>query len=246
MKLITVSSGSHQNGYFLAAADEILILEAGVKIKDLNRSPFFDMSKVVGCLLSHEHGDHSNYVKQYIDAGVDVYCSNGTFQCLNIDRSFVKILKNKEKIKIKSFNVLSFDTRHDAKEPIGFYINHNESGNILFATDTYYLPYNFSGVKHIIVECNYDDDILEDRIENGKIDLTLRNRVLNSHMELNNLIATLNSYNFSECMNIILVHLSSDNIDEKKAIKKIKEETGHHDVFVADKNKIIELNKTPF
>lgn len=49
-------SGSSGNGYALIADDEILLLECGVSVKDMLKSIDYATSKVVGCLISHEHG----------------------------------------------------------------------------------------------------------------------------------------------------------------------------------------------
>lgn len=50
-------SGSSGNGYTLISeAGEILLLECGVPVKEMLKSINYQTSKVVGCLISHEHG----------------------------------------------------------------------------------------------------------------------------------------------------------------------------------------------
>ena len=46
-------------------------------------------------------------------------------------------------------------------------------GLMLFATDTYYLKYNFEGLNHIFIECNYAKDILNNNVELGIINKTI-------------------------------------------------------------------------
>ena len=56
MLLKCVNSGS-QNGncYILENDTEALILDAGVRYKDVAETLNYDFSKVKACLLSHEH-----------------------------------------------------------------------------------------------------------------------------------------------------------------------------------------------
>lgn len=50
-------SGSCGNGYALISDDgEILLLECGVPKKNMLKSISYQVNKVVGCLVSHEHG----------------------------------------------------------------------------------------------------------------------------------------------------------------------------------------------
>lgn len=56
MLLKCVASGSKGNSYILEAENEILLLEAGMKMLDVKKNIGFKVSKIAGCLLSHEHG----------------------------------------------------------------------------------------------------------------------------------------------------------------------------------------------
>lgn len=54
-RLKVIASGSKGNGYVLVAGDDILIIEAGVRAKELLRALNFEegIRKVRGCLVSH-------------------------------------------------------------------------------------------------------------------------------------------------------------------------------------------------
>lgn len=56
MLLKIIGSGSSGNGYILESENEALLLEVGVKVKDMKRSIGWNISKICGCLISHEHG----------------------------------------------------------------------------------------------------------------------------------------------------------------------------------------------
>lgn len=56
MFLRVINSGSSGNGYILESENEALIIECGCKLIDIKKALNFNISKVVGCLVSHEHG----------------------------------------------------------------------------------------------------------------------------------------------------------------------------------------------
>ena len=59
MELRVVASGSEGNAYVLQNEGEALLLEAGVSFKKVLPALNYDVSKVQGVLISHEHGDHN-------------------------------------------------------------------------------------------------------------------------------------------------------------------------------------------
>lgn len=56
MRLTVLSTGSSGNGYLLETDNEILILECGVPFREVKKALNFDLSKIVGCFISHSHG----------------------------------------------------------------------------------------------------------------------------------------------------------------------------------------------
>lgn len=55
MILEVLGSSSKGNCYILKSAKDILILEAGVNVKDIKLALNFNFRDVVGCLITHEH-----------------------------------------------------------------------------------------------------------------------------------------------------------------------------------------------
>ena len=72
----TIGSGSSGNGYALISGEDILLLECGVPAKEMLKAIDYQTSMVNGCILSHIHGDHAGYIKQYIQYGIMVYTSD--------------------------------------------------------------------------------------------------------------------------------------------------------------------------
>jgi len=248
MQLTVLGSSSKGNCYVLQNDTEALVIECGVSLLEVKKALDFNISKVVGALVSHEHGDHAGHVKEFLDARINVWMSEGTDKAIRpkIKSNYLPLLlEGGFKTKIGNFTVLPFDVKHDCAEPYGFLISHQEIGTLLFATDTYYLPYTFSGLTNIMIECNYRMDLLEKSIERGRIPAKLRDRTLESHMSFATCLEALQANDLSKVNNIILIHLSDGNSNAIEFMNDIHRATGKT-VYVADKGLKIPLNKTPF
>lgn len=248
MELTVLGSSSKGNGYILQNDTEALIIECGVSLKEVKRELGFNLRKVVGALVTHEHGDHAGYVKEYLDARINVWMSMGTDKALEgkVKSNYYPMLFTAGyKQQMGGFTVLPFDVKHDCEEPIGFMIQHEELGTLLFATDTYYLPYKFNGLTNIMIECNYRADILDKNIEAGRIPTRLRDRTLESHMSFETCLEALKANDLSKVNNIILLHLSDGNSNAEEFKNDIHRETGKS-VYVADRGLKMKIEKTPF
>lgn len=235
MKLKILASGSSGNCYLIENETEILIIEAGISFKRIQEGINFNIGKVAGCLVTHEHKDHSKAMMDLMKNGIDVYTSKGTIEALGINDSYrLKQLIAHETVKVGGFTILPFDTQHDAAEPLGFLIQHKNMGKLLFITDSYFCKYKFKGLDHILVECNYKKEILEDNIDTGKFPELLRDRIIKSHFELENVKEFLKSSDLSRTKNIILIHMSSQNSDKELFKKEIARATGRP-VFIGAK-----------
>lgn len=226
MRLHVVGSSSSGNCYLLYDDREILILEAGIPFKRINRLPFFDLDKAVGCFVTHEHGDHAGRINEYLGYGITCWMSAGTMENLSFDTYRLPlILEHGCTVKAGSFRVTPFGVSHDAKEPLGFLIDHPDTGLILFATDTYFLRYTFPGLRHIMIECNYQMEILDRNMSEGLINKSRRDRTLLSHMELGTCLSTLQANDLSRVDNIVLLHLSDDNSNEQSFVEVVRQAT---------------------
>jgi phosphoribosyl 1,2-cyclic phosphodiesterase len=248
MQLRVLGSSSSGNCYFLETETEILIIECGVHIDDIKKALGFSFKKVVGCLLTHEHGDHAVSVQAMMKYGVKIYTSRGTIRALQMDVDHHKLvtIAALQDFRIGSFRVMPFVVQHDVAEPLGFIINHPESGNILFITDSFYVENTFKNIHNVIIEANFSHEIIEEKRRAGSGLEFLRNRIFKSHMSLDTCKKTLAANDLSKVQNIVLIHLSDSNSDAVVFKKEIEDQTGKK-VFIADKGLIIpNFNKTPF
>lgn len=238
MKLKCLASGSKGNCYLLQSNEETLILECGIPYRDILKGLNFNLSNVVGCLVSHEHKDHSKAVRDLLNNGIDIYTSIGTIEALDIGDYAVNsyrlgFLKSEEQTRIKNFTILPFKTEHDATEPLGFLIQHKEMGKLLFVTDSYYCQYKFTGLNHIMIECNYSKEILEKNIENG-LNIALAKRLMKSHFNLEHVKEFLTANDLSQVRDIALLHLSDGNSNAGQFKTEIERLTGKP-TYIADK-----------
>jgi phosphoribosyl 1,2-cyclic phosphodiesterase len=244
MQLQVLGSSSSGNGYLLFDDHECLILECGVPFSEVKKLLDFKIHKIVGCLCTHCHCDHSKYISEYINSGIKVYTSKGTKDNIKLkpkDNNYnIVSIKSKETISIGKFKIMPFDVVHDAPEPFGFYINHPNTGNILFITDTKEIPFYFANLKHLFIECNYCDDIINDKLCNFKINSNLSKRIVNAHLPLEKCLDFLQNSDLSKIESIVLLHLSYSNSDSIYFIKKVQELTGKA-TYVADKGFCLNL-----
>ena len=218
-----LGSSSKGNCYLLHTSKATLILECGLHYKEIYKALDFDLSKVAGCLITHEHNDHAKEAKHLAKMGVDIYASVGTLNKLKmLDHHRSKFASHLKPLKVGEFEIIPFNVQHDAEEPLGFLIEHPEMGRLLFATDTFYIKYTFPGLNYIMVECNYSKEILD----RNDINPTLKKRILSSHLSIDHLLEFLQANDLSQVKEIILMHLSDSNSHEKDFIKQVQSLTG--------------------
>lgn len=247
MKLKVLGSSSSGNCYLIEATkNEKLILDAGINFKKVQRELNFNFKGIEGVLITHEHMDHLKYAPNFALNGMNVYASAGTFQRLKLTGHRFKIIKALKQFEIGNFIILPFDTQHDADEPLGFIIQYKPTGEkLLYATDTYYIKYKFSKLNYLLLECNYNAEIVKENVKNGIINKARYMRLLESHFSLDNLLKFLELNDLKSAKNIILCHLSNDNSNEEIIKNRVYEQTGISTI-IAKPGLNIELKLYPF
>ena len=243
MRLTILGSSSAANGYVLDNSREALVLECGCPLIDLQRAVDFDLRRVAGVLLTHEHADHARHALKYVEAALPLYASQGTLMALPDEvctSPYSHPVRSPRPFHVGRFHVLPFDVRHDAAEPLGFLVSHPEMGAAVFATDTRFLPYTFDGVRTWLLECNYDAALLAENARAGIVSEAQRVRVVESHMSLDTCLETLRANDLTATRRIILIHLSDRNSNAAAFRKTIARATGR-EVIAADHGQTIEL-----
>lgn len=203
-----IASGSSGNCYRLKSGCSSLLLEAGIPIAKIKEAINYELSRLDGCLITHEHKDHSKAVAQLIAAGVDVYASEGTRNVLV--SPLIRPLSPSKCMRIGRWLVLPFKAFHDASEPLGYVISDGED-TLLFATDTYWIHERFKGLTLIMLEVNYIEKQLQASLEAGIMNAARAARVTNSHFSLEHAVLYLSSLDLSRVRQIWTIHGSKDN-----------------------------------
>lgn len=215
-ELICLGSGSSGNCYLLKHEGKTLILDAGVRWRDVGPhvTPLRDVS---GCIVTHAHKDHSLAVSDMEKNGIRVFRP--------YDRA--------EQLRVQEwppFRVTSFPVPHDGEPCVGYYITFGDE-RMVYATDFEYIRYNFHGVRPtvLLIECNHMDDAVSD----GEVKMS---HVVLGHSSLS-VTRDFIKANATEALKaVILCHLSYGNADEAAMVNSICDVVGPSvDVDVAHK-----------
>lgn len=221
-----LGSGSSGNCYLLSSGTETLIIEAGIPYKRILKGLDFNLMDVVGVVVSHSHQDHSKSAEDFKRAGIPVFDS--------YDSEAEKQVRTYGKFVIHSFKL-----EHDVP-CMGFYILHPDMGSLVYLTDTEFCRFKFPKVNHIIVEANYDARLIPE-------DHPARVHILKGHMELQTTKGFIQANKSSELRNVILCHMSEDNMDETVMLQEVSEVAGKRvNIVVAESGSPVELSKFPF
>lgn len=236
MTLKCLGTGSSGNCYSLTDKDgNILLLDAGINVKDIKIGIDFQIAKVKGALITHHHRDHATaardlekmgikivapYIEKPKDSNIGAFIvryfaltdNEGTFTHSNGDGSACAIY--------------GYIIMHD-KEPL----------KMLYITDTAYVRWRFSNMNTLLLGIDY----LDEKIVNEK-DEFKRRHVISGHMELKTGIEFIKVTDRDKTLkNVIIGHLSEDNSDYNIFEEEISKVTNAN-VNLAKKGAIYELS----
>lgn len=227
MNITVIASGSSGNAYRIDDGETSLLLDAGIPLRLIKQALNFRVRDIAGCLITHAHGDHAKAAGDLAKVGVDIYTSKGTLDACRLTGHRMKAVEALKEINIGTFAVLPFDVQHDAPDPLGFLLTSRATGEkLLYFTDTYYIKYRFTGLTHIMGECNYSMDIIEQSVRNGYIPPELVPRLIKSHMSLDHFLDLLRANDLRQVKQIYLLHLSNNNSDAERFKEAVQKLTG--------------------
>lgn len=227
MLLHCLGSSSDGNCYLLKNDTECLVIENGIPFKEVKKTLNYNIMQIVGTISSHKHGDHHKYTHEYKTAGIPTFCPFESEQ-------------PKKVVRFGGFAIQCFPLIHDVP-CYGFYIRHKEMGKCLFVTDTLCVPQVFKDfeVNHILVECNYQDNLVDKNSANYE-------HKLRHHMSLKTCCEFMETNKTNALRNVILCHLGAETTIAEECIAEVQKVAGIANVSVAEKGKCWELSLTPF
>lgn len=235
MRLKCLGSSSAGNCYLLTSdSGETLILDCGIPIKEIKKGLDWNIKDVVGVLCTHRHQDHSKSLNDFKSMGIPILAPYLGDSCKSM---------NMGGFTVKPFDLTTIDgnwTHTDANgEPCpiyGFLITHKEIGRLLYITDCEVIKWRFKDIDNILLGVNYDKDMVD--LSNS----AKNNHVFRGHLEIGTACDFVKANYSDSLQNVIMCHLSSENICEESALKKMQS-TINCNVYVAKKGFMCELKK---
>ena len=228
MDIKIIASGSSGNAYLIGDGHTRLLLDAGIPFKRIQIGCGFRTSGIDGCLVTHRHGDHAAAISKLLQRGITVY-SNEDVAGLYPG---VQHVEARREFCIGTFRILPFEAEHDVP-CFGYQVTSTATDErLVYITDSAYVRYTFTGLTHIMIEANYDEDIMLGNVRDEKIPFSLAERVAGTHMSIDTLIDLLRANDMTKVRQIYLLHLSDNNSDAEVFKKLVQQETGA-EVYIA-------------
>ena len=228
MDIKVIASGSSGNAYLIRDGHTRLLLDAGIPFKRIQIGCGFRTSSIDGCLVTHRHGDHAAAIPKLLQRGMTVY-SNADVAGIYPG---VQSVEARKEFHVGTLRILPFEAEHDVP-CYGYQITSEETGEkLVYITDSAYVRYTFTGLTHIMIEANYDEDIMLGNVRDEKIPFSLAERVAGTHMSIDTLIDLLRANDMTKVRQIYLLHLSDNNSDAEAFKRRVQQETGA-EVYIA-------------
>ncbi len=227
LSIKAIASSSAGCCYLIESGGEQLLIECGIGLNKIREALNFDLSKVVGCLVSHEHKDHCKSVQDIHDKTVIPLCCNiEVAVCFSLCDHLPAMHMNKLKFG-DQFSVIPILLPHDVS-CFGYIVM--SGGEILFyATDTGGINYTFPGLTHLMIETNHSMEALF----KSDLNKSVVARIADNHLSIDNALefAVRHKDTLEE---VHLMHLSDKHGDEE-LFKTMAQEALGVPIYIAGK-----------
>lgn len=221
LKFHSLYSGSSGNSLLVETQNTKVLIDAGEsakKIESALNSLDVNIQDIDAILITHEHSDHikglGTLVKKF---NIPVYANRETWDAMpevteKVQTESQKYFKIDEKFDVGDIKVLPFQIPHDAANPCGFNLFHDNK-KISIATDLGHMDAQL--IKYleessfVLLESNYDPNILKC----SRYPYLLKQRIASPNGHLSNEMAGKTiSYLMNSGLNkVMLGHLSKEN-----------------------------------
>ena len=227
MQIEVLGSSSLGNAYLVGDGETSLLLECGLPLREMQIKSDFKVNEVSGCFVSHWHLDHSRAVKDLLKSAIDVYALPETLSALQVSNYHrAKAVQVGTSIDINTLKIMPITMYHDC--PCVGYMVYSEKTKetLFFVTDTYKITVNPQGVDYLIVEINYQKEIVNYLVNEGLMEASIRARLLFSHFELSKALKWLKKIDKSRLKRIYVAHLSNGHSNAEEIKRSVIAETG--------------------
>lgn len=212
MRLEVLATGSTGN-CTAVRGDGLFLIDCGKQATWLVQRLNYELPDAI--LLTHEHGDHSRAVTNFLKRGVDIYATQGTIHILGLRRHNLHVVKVGDTFKISGVEVEVLPSIHDAAEPVNFILS-DEVDRVLYVTDTGRAPDVGGTFTKIFIEANHSDEMLRA----ANIDANQRLRISKTHLSIEQAREFLRAH---PCGEIHLLHTSTRHGDINDFTRQIQQ-----------------------
>ncbi|RAP29092.1 hypothetical protein C2W64_04039 [Brevibacillus laterosporus] len=220
MKVKILASGSNGNCIAIQYGDKCILIDAGVaktKIEKALLEQGIYPTNVQAIFITHAHGDHVKGLPFANKYKIPVFATYGEWRSISkVDMELQKPIETiygaYQVINIHGASVCPFPTHHDAYEPVGFSIIHDQM-KVSVCLDTGKVDKEMLEAMRdsdiYIIESNHEPEM----VEVGQYPSNVKERILsdNGHLSNEQTARALQRLVQGNGEHIYLVHLSSKN-----------------------------------
>jgi phosphoribosyl 1,2-cyclic phosphodiesterase len=227
LQIEVLGSSSAGNAYLVSDNSTTILLECGLPMKEMQIKSDFKIANADACFISHLHTDHSKAIHDVLKMGVDVYALPETLSAFNvIEHHRTHSVEPLKTITINTFKIMPIEMHHDCP-CVGYMLYSENTGErLFFATDTYKITVNPLDIDYLILEINYQKEIVNRLVNDGLMESSIRARLLFSHFELSKALNWLKRIDKSRLKRIYVAHLSNGHSNAEEIKKSVIAETG--------------------
>lgn len=167
MTLYVLGSGSRGNCFAVECEGVVLLIDAGFSAREIERRATavgFELSRIAGIALTHEHGDHACGAAALARRlGVPVLTAPGTWNRLacGMGDAHYRAIGLCDRAELGPFTIEACPTSHDAAEPLAVVVRGADRVSVGVAYDfgrpTTALRYLLRNLTAIVLEANHDE-----------------------------------------------------------------------------------------
>ena len=220
MRFASLGSGSKGNSTIVESDTACVMVDCGfglrnacTRLERIGKSP----EDLTAIIVTHEHSDHWKGIGALsAKYNIPVYLSAGSLKAKEIQsgEALFKCINSHKDFYVGDICIKPVPVPHDAREPIQ-YILSNGKVQLGILTDLgHFTPHvvsSYSKCDALLLECNYDDDMLLD----GPYPRFLKDRVSGRFGHLSNRQAAdlLLALDLSRLKTLVIGHISAKNND---------------------------------
>ena len=229
LNVTTLGSGSAGNCSLVESPQSRVLIDGGLSARQITlrlAELGVDPSQLDGILVTHEHCDHIQGLEVLLKKfDIPLYANSLTAEAMGEKLAKrTRIFQTGSEFTVKDITVQTFSVPHDAAEPTGFVLNHEESvlgfcTDLGFATKLVFERLRFA--QTILIETNHDEKMLQN---DPRRPWSLKQRIMSRHGHLSNAAAAsvLEQLLGNGLRRAILAHLSRDCNTPEIAIQTVR------------------------